>query len=101
MSVTKKSSQDKWLAILLSVNLILITAIVLTHMDMPQAQAQRRSRSLGGEYMLVPGQFKGDSQIVWIMDMRSALLTSCLVDKSRLDVQAGEVLDMSGQFPAR
>ena len=101
MSLFKSKRRERWLAVLLCVNLVLVTILAACHFSLPQANAQLRSRTTSGEYLLIPGRFRRDRQVVWVMDVRNSLLTNCLVDKSRLLVQVGEVLDVSERMPVR
>jgi len=88
------NSTDRRLVALLCINALLVTALVACHLEVPQAYAQVRSH----DYLLIPGSVAEDEQAVWIIDLASFRLTSCVYDRARKRINVGEVLNLSRQF---
>ena len=84
------NKQNRWLIILLCVNILLITAIVASHLGLPKAYAQVRPY----DYILTPGRNGIDSEALWIIDMGNQQLTTCILNSmGRIDF--GAVVDIS------
>ena len=86
-------NKDKWLAVLLCVNVLLITAVIFQFAPLPQAQAQVRTH----DYILMPGNLEMGKQIIWIIDLRTHQLTSCLYNRVSGTIDFGQVIDLAGQ----
>lgn len=85
---------NRWLVTLLCVNVLLVTGIVFEFAGLPQAQAQVR----GHDYILVPGNLQLGKQIVWVIDLQTHQLTSCMYNHSRNTIEFGQVIDLMGRF---
>ena len=82
------------LAILLAINILLVTLVVFQFAPLPQAQAQVRTN----DYILIPGKLSSDKQIIWIIDLKSHQLTSCLYNDTSRSIDFGPIIDMTQQF---
>ena len=87
------NAKDRWLMILLCLNLVLITAVVISHVHLPQAYAQVRPY----DYLLLPGKLQTDTDVVWVIDMGTRQLTSCIYNKNTRRIEFSEVIDIA--FP--
>lgn len=85
---------NRWMVILLCVNILLVTAIVFEFVHLPQAYGQVRAN----DYILIPGNLHMDRQIVWIIDLRSHQLTSCMYNHTRNIIEFGPGIDLTRQF---
>ena len=83
---------NRWLIALLCVNAVLVTAIICCHLGLPQAEAQISSR---GNYLLVPGMYQSDEELLCIIDLAQGRMTTCLYNKNRERIDFGDVLDMA------
>ena len=83
--------KDRWLIVLLCVNVFLITAIVISQVGLPKAYAQVRPY----DYMLIPGKIQTDTEVVWIIDMGNRQLTSCIYNKQNNRIEFGQIIDIS------
>jgi hypothetical protein len=93
-----KNKKDRWLVVLLCVNALLLTGVVMHYVELPQAQAQtaRAGNAAGGEYFLLPGRIQSQSgEVVWVVDVSNQLLTNCLYNRNRGEIQFGEILDLN------
>ncbi|MBN1435665.1 MAG: hypothetical protein JW936_01195 [Sedimentisphaerales bacterium] len=84
-------SSHRKLVLLICINVVLLTALVLCRVELPQAQAQVRQY----DYMLVPGNSDTDQQIVWVIDLRTFQLTTCYYDRNSEQIVVGEYLDLA------
>ena len=87
-------SSNRWLVLLLCLNAVLVTCLVACYVEMPRAHAQVRAN----DYMVVPGDIREDKQAVWVLDMATFQLTSCVYDRNAKRVKVGEVLDLNAVF---
>ena len=83
-------SSNRWLVVLLCVNVVLATAIVYHHVGLPRAEAQVRS----GSYVLLPTTYQNDEEALCIVDTAGQRMTTCRYNKSRKSIEFNEVLDM-------
>ncbi|KPK75441.1 MAG: hypothetical protein AMJ79_11245 [Phycisphaerae bacterium SM23_30] len=83
--------QNRWLIALLCVNILLITAIVASHLGIPKAYAQVRPY----DYILTPGRNGIESEALWIIDMGNRQLTTCIFNPNMGRIEFGPVLDIS------
>ena len=84
------NKQNRWLIILLCINILLITAIVASHLGLPKAYAQVRPY----DYILTPGRNGTNSEALWIIDMGNQQLTTCILN-SMGRIEFGAVVDIS------
>jgi hypothetical protein len=82
------------LAVLLAINILLITLIVFQFAPLPQAQAQVQTN----DYILIPGKLSTDKQIIWIIELKSHQLTSCLYNNAKRSIDFGPTIDLTEQF---
>ena len=85
-----RKSQNRWLVILLCFNAVLFTAVIMELAPLPQAQAQVRSH----DYILIPGNLQLGKQVVWIVDLNSHELTSCLYNKNNRSIDFGDIITL-------
>lgn len=90
----KNFRKDKWLVILFCVNLLLITGMVFQFVGLPQAQAQVQDHN----YILIPGNLNMGKQIVWLIDLRTHQLTSCMYNFDNRTIDFGQIIDLTNQF---
>ena len=83
--------QNRWLIILLCINVLLITAIVASHLGLPQAYAQVRPY----DYILTPGRNGYQSEALWIIDMGNQQLTTCIFDHNTNRIDFGMLMDIA------
>jgi len=84
-------TKNRALLILLCVNVVLLTAIVVSLVNPPQALAQVRPY----DYLLVPGDCREDEQIVWIIDMGSYQLCSAIFNRSNNNIEFSAVINLA------
>ncbi|HPY77817.1 MAG TPA: hypothetical protein PLQ45_08255 [Anaerohalosphaeraceae bacterium] len=92
-----KQKNSRWLVVLIGINALLLTAVVMHLVELPQAQAQtaRTGSSAGGEYLLLPGKIPAQSgEVVWIVDVNNHLLANCIYNRNRREIQFSEFLDL-------
>ncbi len=87
----KSFKKDRWLVILLCVNLLLVTGMVFQSVGLPPAYGQ----VVGHDYILIPGNLNVDSQIVWVIDLRTHQLTSCMYNFDNRKIDFGQVIDLA------
>ena len=85
-----KSSVKRWIIVLLCAHAVLIAAIVARHTGLPQAYGQVRPY----DYVLVPGKLREDRQNVWIIDMGTGQLTTCIFNDKTNVIEVGNVIEM-------
>jgi len=86
--------KNRWLILLLCINVILITAIVASHVGIPQAYGQVRAF----DYIITPGRNGYESEALWIIDMRNQQLATCIFNPMAQGIDFGPVIDIS-MFP--
>lgn len=84
-------TKDRWLVFLLCLNAVLITALIAQCVGLPQAQAQVRAY----DYMLIPGNLDLEKQVVWVIDLGSHRMTSCMYNNSRQTIDFGPVVNLN------
>ena len=87
------NSRDRLLAILLCLNVVLLTFVVASNIPGPQAYAQVTGAN--SEYILIPGQISQSKQIVWVIKSSSSLLSNCVYDNNRRSIEFGDIIDMN------
>lgn len=85
---------NRWLVALLCINALLVTALVACHVELPQAQGQVRAH----DYIVIPGDIREDKQVVWILDLDTLRLTSCVYLRNKERIQFGAILNVGEQF---
>jgi hypothetical protein len=83
-------SRNRLMVILVCVNALLLAAVVLSYTGEPQAYAQVRPH----DYILIPGQFRTNQQIVWIVDLETFQLTNCLYERNSRKIIFGNVVSL-------
>jgi hypothetical protein len=84
------NKQNRGLIILLCLNVLLITAIVASHLGLPKAYAQVRPY----DYILTPGRNGLNSEALWIIDMGNQQLATCILN-AQGRIEFGAVVDIS------
>ena len=85
-------SSNRWIVVLLCVNVVLATALVYYHLGLPPAQAQSRR---GGNYVLVPAAYESDQELICIIDVAGSRMTTCHYAENRKRIEFGNVLDIA------
>ena len=83
--------KNRWLIILVCLNVILITAIVASHVGVPKAYGQVRAY----DYIITPGRNGYQSEALWIIDMRHQQLATCIFNPLVNRIDFGPVVDIS------
>lgn len=87
--------KNRWVVILVCVNVFLLTAVILSQVGIPKAYGQVRPY----DYMLIPGRLDMDSEAVWILDMRNHQLTTCRYNKNTGQIEVGQVVEVGVDLP--
>jgi hypothetical protein len=87
--------KNRWLVILLCVNVLLLTAVIYCQVGLPKAYGQVRAY----DYMLIPGHLDEDSEAVWILDMGNDQLTTCRYNKNTGQIEVGQVIEIDPGLP--
>ena len=85
-----KSSVKRWIIVLLCAHAVLITALVSRHTGLPRAYGQVRPF----DYVLVPGKVREDRQNVWIIDLGTGQLTTCIFNDRSNTIEVGNIIEM-------
>ena len=72
--------RSTWIALLVSVNLILGTGLLLTAYTPPAAYAQ--GTGLAGNYLMVSGEIQDQLDALYIIDLRGRTMHAFYFDKS-------------------
>lgn len=83
-------SKNRVLVLLLSLNLLLLTGVVVSLSPEPAAYGQIRPY----DYLMIPGSVSEALECVWVVDMANMQLTTCIYDQSRQQVQIGQVVSL-------
>lgn len=87
--------KNRWLVVLLCVNVFLLTAVILHQVGLPKAYGQVRPY----DYMLVPGRLDGSSEAVWIIDLGNHQLTSCRYNNNSGQIEVGQIVEIDTSLP--
>lgn len=93
--IAMNDKKNRWLILLLCINVLLVTAIVISHVGIPNAYAQVRPY----DYMLIPGRMRSDTEVVWIVDLGTEQMTSCIYNKRAGQIEIGQVINLTGSEP--
>ncbi|MBN1845023.1 MAG: hypothetical protein JW810_05030 [Sedimentisphaerales bacterium] len=88
-------SKNRWLILLLCVNILLLTAVIFSWVGLPRAYGQVRPF----DYLLVSGRLDEDSEAVWIIDMGTHQLTTCRYNKTTGQIEVGQVVEIASSIP--
>jgi hypothetical protein len=69
-----------WVSLLVSLNLVLLTGLLLTAYTPPAAYAQ--GTGLAGNYLIVAGEIQDQLDALYIVDLRARTLHAFYYDKS-------------------
>ena len=69
-----------WIALLVSVNLVLLSGLLLTAYSPPAAYAQ--GTGLAGNYLIVSGEIQDQLDALYMIDLRARTLHAFYYDKS-------------------
>jgi len=84
------------LALLVCVNLVLLTAIVLFTYSPPAALAQ--GTGLAGNYLVVTGEIQNEYDALYLIEMRSRTLHVFYYDKTRKELYYSDVRSLERDF---
>ncbi len=79
------ANKNAWLALLVCVNLILLTGIVLVGHTPRTAMAQ--ATGLAGNYLVVSGEIQDEFDALYLLDLRERTLHSFYFRKGTQDLQ--------------
>jgi hypothetical protein len=89
-------TKSTWVAVLVSVNLILLTAVVLCAYSPPAAYAQ--ATSLAGDYLMVAGEIQDQHDALYIIDVRDRMLHVLHFDRGRKQLFYAGSRDLERDF---
>jgi hypothetical protein len=88
--------RQSWLALLVCVNLVLLTGIVLASYSPPAALAQ--GVGLSGNYLAVAGEIQSDFDALYLLDVRNKRLHTFYYDKSTRQLAYAGNRDLERDF---
>lgn len=91
-------SKSTCVALLVCLNLVLLTALCLASYSLPTAAAQ--GTGLAGNYLMISGEIQSDYDALYIIDIRSRALHSFYYDKGRRQLVYSDWRDLEKDFRA-
>ncbi len=88
--------KSTWLALLISVNLFLLTGILVTTATPPAAMAQ--GTGLAGNYLMVAGEIQDQLDALYVIDLRARALHVFYYDKSNKKLNYSDYRDLERDF---
>lgn len=89
-------SKNTWLALLVTLNLVLVAGLVLTATSPKAALAQ--GTGLAGDYLVVAGEVQDSHDAVYMIDMRSRILHVLYYDRGTKRLKYGQARDLERDF---
>ena len=89
-------NKNTWLAVLVCLNLVLLTGIMLVSTPTPAALAQ--STSLANDYLLVAGEIQDQYDGLYIIDVRNRVLHALYYDRGRRGLRYAGSRDLEQDF---
>lgn len=89
-------NKTTWIALLVCLNLVLLTGIVLCTYSPPTAFAQ--GTSLAGDYMVVAGEIQDQHDALYIIDVRNRLLHVLYFDRGSKSLRYAASRDLEQDF---
>jgi len=89
-------SKTTCLALLVCVNLILLTGLVLVSYSPPAAYAQ--ATSLAQDYMVVAGEIQDQHDAIYLVDVRSRVLHVLYFDRGPRQLRYAGWIDLESHF---
>lgn len=90
-------SKNTWVALLVCVNLVLLTGLCLANYSLPTAHAQG-STSLADNYMLVTGEIQDQYDALYIIDVRERTLHAFYWERGHNQLVYADWLDLERDF---
>ena len=88
--------QSTCLALLVCLNLIMLTAVVLFSYSSPAAVAQ--GTSLAGDYMVVAGEIQDQHDALYMIDVRNRMLHVLYFDRGQKTLRWAASRDLENDF---
>ena len=89
-------SKSTWVALLVCLNLVLLTGIVLATYSSPAALAQ--GTGLAGNYMVVSGEIQNPYDALYILDLKSRTLHAFMWDVATKRLTYTDFRDLERDF---
>ncbi len=89
-------SKSTCVALLVCLNLVLLTALCLASYSLPTAAAQ--GTGLAGNYMMVTGQIQDRYDALYVVDLRERTLHAFYWDKGRRQIVYSDWRDLDRDF---
>jgi hypothetical protein len=89
-------SKSTAVALLVCLNLALLTALCLASYSLPSAAAQ--GTGLSGNYMVVAGQIQDRYDALYVLDLRARTLHAFYFDKGRKELVYSDWRDLERDF---
>ncbi len=89
-------SKSTCLALLVCINLIMLTAIVLFSHSPPTAMAQ--GTSLAGDYVAVTGEIQDQHDALYLIDVRNRMLHVLYFDRGQKSLRWAASRDLENDF---
>ena len=89
-------SKNTWIAMLVCVNLVFLTAICLASYSLPTAAAQ--GTGLAGNYMVVAGEIQDEYDALYVVDMRARTIHVFYWDKGRRELVYSDWRELDADF---
>ncbi len=88
--------KSTWLAALVCVNLVLLTALVV--LGRPPRAAVAQGAGLGGNYLLVAGQVQSQFDALYLLDLRERALHVFYFERGARELKYGGFRDLERDF---
>ena len=88
--------KSTWVALLVCVNLVLLTALCLASYSLPTAMAQ--GTGLASNYLIVTGEIQNEYDALYVLDMRERTLHAFYWDRTRRDLLYADWRDIERDF---
>jgi hypothetical protein len=92
----RMDSKQRWLALLICVNLVLLTAIVLVGTTPPVARAQ--GTGLAPNYMMVAGEIQDQHDALYVIDVKDRVLFAFEFDRTDRTLVPRDARDLERDF---
>ncbi|TWT46245.1 hypothetical protein RAS1_26940 [Phycisphaerae bacterium RAS1] len=86
-----------WLSLLVCVNLLLLTAIILTSYSLPTALAQQPA-GLADNFMIATGEIQNEYDALYVLDLKERTLHTFYYDKGRRRLYYSDFRDLERDF---
>ncbi len=88
--------RDVWLAVLVCVNVVLLTGMVVV--GAPPRAASAQAAGLAGNYLAVAGQIQSEFDAIYLLDLRERALHVFFFQKGSHNLEYGGFRDLERDF---